>query len=853
MSSSRRSTRSSVASASSAAPPATAVPQIFDGQVFTLTTLAARLPANTNLSATLTAHGAKVVASVTKSLTCLIAVPDDVTKASAKWKQASQRSDIAIVDPSFVADSIKKGALADPADYTVVAAAAPAVAATADQSDDDNANDAPASPKKRKRSATTAKGTTDTKKSINSDSENDANAAVRPPAKKASAAATKSAASKSAKAAKKADDKDDKDKDDADNVITPVVVAPKMVKTIKKGRAAVDHEFPHASQCHVFEDSSGAYDAMLNQTEVSNNNNKFYIIQVLKDDNADAYYVWNRWGRVGARGQTSKFDRTSKEVAITHFKAKFQDKTRNHWDDRHNFEKKPGKYYLIERDFGDDENDDGEDDEAKAIAAKEAAAARAKIPPSKLPQPVQNLMKLIFNTDMMTKEMVALEYDANKMPLGKLTKAQIKKGYEALAQLSDVLNAPVPNNSLIDQYTSLFYTIIPHNFGMRRPQLINTPQLLKAKLQMVEALGDIEIATEIINATNKNLEKDPVDLHHDKLHTKFSVVEPNTETYKLVEKYMKNTHASTHGGYELEIEDLFEIQREGEEKRAQGLHNKKLLWHGSRLTNYVGILSTGLRIAPPEAPVTGYMFGKGIYFADMVSKSANYCFTSRNSPTGLLLLCEVALGNQWKTTTAEYNAEQISKAAGCHSTHGQGTTMPDPKMETTIPGEPDVVVPCGKGVPSGVPRGHLLYNEFITYDVENVKIRNSEMGKRLQQEASSAMAKRRRDGDHMDPTPSANTTDAAAITTISMTDAEAELLLKLDSAFSRLSEDADADEFMQLAEDVLGPYLPNFLAVMKRMFSKRQAQKRVASVKTEKEGDIESQPEEQAEDERAVL
>jgi Poly(ADP-ribose) polymerase catalytic domain. len=52
-----------------------------------------------------------------------------------------------------------------------------------------------------------------------------------------------------------------------------------------------------------------------------------------------------------------------------------------------------------------------------------------------------------------------------------------------------------------------------------------------------------------------------------------------------------------------------------------------------------------LRIAPPEAPVTGYMFGKGIYFADMVSKSANYCCTSPDNSVGLMLLCEVALGN----------------------------------------------------------------------------------------------------------------------------------------------------------------------------------------------------------------
>lgn len=52
-------------------------------------------------------------------------------------------------------------------------------------------------------------------------------------------------------------------------------------------------------------------------------------------------------------------------------------------------------------------------------------------------------------------------------------------------------------------------------------------------------------------------------------------------------------------------------------------------------------LSSGLRIAPPEAPVTGYMFGKGVYFADMFSKSANYCYAAPTVADGVLLLCEV--------------------------------------------------------------------------------------------------------------------------------------------------------------------------------------------------------------------
>lgn len=65
-----------------------------------------------------------------------------------------------------------------------------------------------------------------------------------------------------------------------------------------------------------------------------------------------------------------------------------------------------------------------------------------------------------------------------------------------------------------------------------------------------------------------------------------------------------------------------------------------LLWHGSRIANFVGILSQGLRIAPPEAPVSGYLFGKGIYLADMIDKSAGYC-RSWGSDTALCLLIEV--------------------------------------------------------------------------------------------------------------------------------------------------------------------------------------------------------------------
>ncbi len=56
---------------------------------------------------------------------------------------------------------------------------------------------------------------------------------------------------------------------------------------------------------------------------------------------------------------------------------------------------------------------------------------------------------------------------------------------------------------------------------------------------------------------------------------------------------------------------IFRIDRDGEKKRYKPfkeLPNRKLLWHGSRATNFAGILSQGLRIAPPEAPVVSLVF-----------------------------------------------------------------------------------------------------------------------------------------------------------------------------------------------------------------------------------------------------
>lgn len=56
------------------------------------------------------------------------------------------------------------------------------------------------------------------------------------------------------------------------------------------------------------------------------------------------------------------------------------------------------------------------------------------------------------------------------------------------------------------------------------------------------------------------------------------------------------------------------------------------------------------------------MFGKGVYFADMMSKSANYCYTGLSNNTGLLLLAEVAVAPFNELTGAKYDADVDCKA-----------------------------------------------------------------------------------------------------------------------------------------------------------------------------------------------
>jgi poly [ADP-ribose] polymerase len=115
------------------------------------------------------------------------------------------------------------------------------------------------------------------------------------------------------------------------------------------------------------------------------------------------------------------------------------------------------------------------------------------------------------------------------------------------------------------------------------------------------------------------------------------------------------------------------------------------------------------------------MFGKGIYFADVVSKAAMSCFTPRVDKQCLLLLCDVAVGNQTKLLKPKV----LNKAPKfTHSVVGLGKFGPG-NFEMLDGSRIGYGEPIENAV---IENSHqcsessFMYNEHVVYDTAQVRM-----------------------------------------------------------------------------------------------------------------------------------
>lgn len=218
--------------------------------------------------------------------------------------------------------------------------------------------------------------------------------------------------------------------------------------------------------------------------------------------------------------------------------------------------------------------------------------------------------------------------------------------------------------------------------------MIDNNEILRKEVSMLDTLTDMEVANTIMKTTgDQDKDAESVNLLDKRFQElkmeEMSPLDHKSNEYKALADYLIKSSGTSHG-IRYRLEDIFRIERVGESERFAKSEfaklkekDKRLLWHGSRTTNYGGILSQGLRIAPPEAPLNGYAFGKGVYMADISSKSAQYCMAGMSGGTGLLLLCEAELGKpMYEIPSGDSNAQEQAKKHNAISTLGVGRTAP---------------------------------------------------------------------------------------------------------------------------------------------------------------------------------
>ena len=226
-----------------------------------------------------------------------------------------------------------------------------------------------------------------------------------------------------------------------------------------------------------------------------------------------------------------------------------------------------------------------------------------------------------------------------------------------------------------------FYSLIPHAIGTTVDKLKNayldTIERVEEKRDLLQLMRDM---TKFVKKMNQHGEKvERTTLMYQSLKTSIQLVDETTADYKSVIGLIENEHGDIlfNKNQKIRVNRIYKIRRENEVKNfSDTIFNVNLLFHGSKIDNWLGILSRGILM--PKAIVQlgiqrtdAGLLGHGIYFAQLPSASVQYT-TPSSKNTRLLAVCSVALGNVRNLTQADSTI--TAPPINFHSCHGIQST-----------------------------------------------------------------------------------------------------------------------------------------------------------------------------------
>jgi predicted DNA-binding WGR domain protein len=414
----------------------------------------------------------------------------------------------------------------------------------------------------------------------------------------------------------------------------------------------------------------------LNFTDIINNNNKFYNLELVEASDGKIY-IYTVYGRVGASGAKEYRLCSSKSDAESEAEKIIKSKTKKGYVE----------VKLLKADVGSEIGKSKVDASTTTVSVESLKKMGVKVQeaePSKLHPEVADLVRTWFGV---TQEFINLNLDTKKCPLGQLSLDQIDLARKILDEARLIVHAKKPDVQELNKLTSSYYSNIPHVLGHR----INADLLRFDDDPKIDKAFDIlDVFSDAKNVQGVIAKKDAVDSQYDTLKADLEFVDPNSPTWRWIDAILNGTRASNHSGLgKLKTHKVFKVNRHGEDKNWMGTaekiakecgkfdpspvyskfvnsredvpkdlvslyKNANILpgWHGTRRANMIGITTKGLLIRPSGVPHAGSMYGDGIYWAVHSTKSINYCdvrgshWAQGNNKTAYLFLADVAFGNQ---------------------------------------------------------------------------------------------------------------------------------------------------------------------------------------------------------------
>lgn len=312
---------------------------------------------------------------------------------------------------------------------------------------------------------------------------------------------------------------------------------------------------------------------------------------------------------------------------------------------------------------------------AAEASSSSSGSSSASSVASKLPPALQALVSALYDEAAATLSgAVAAKITARgvETPLGVLTLAQVAKGERILDQIQHALERDAPRSAL-EQLSAQFFTVVPHQVGRTvASAVITTPAQLEEKQELVQLMRDLVSVTSSV-ASSSSGGSDAValvDLRYAALRCDIAPVALDSDEGRRIATHVESSQRTTST---LRVVSVYRVKRANEVDDFTPLvGNQKLLFHGSRASNMVGILSRGLlepkRIIARGGARTNFgWLGAGIYFGDASCTAVKYAHPAQ-SGNRFMLVANVALGKVAQFT--KITADLDDAPPGYNSAHG---------------------------------------------------------------------------------------------------------------------------------------------------------------------------------------